>query len=227
MSIEDITNKFNQMAKQIEMPVDKRTYERAGKDHTKAILYAGNLNAKVGVLARDLGTDEVINGSPLIGAGGQILRRILTEYITGKVPPKEEKDHKDAMAHIMFTNMVPFKPISNKVFSKKIRTKFSTLVAEFLIDYWRGSYLMTLGNEAFKWFEFFCDKNILDRLWENKELRYVNSLECEIKTTINAKTKSKRLEVAPLPHPSPLNRKWFSKFPDLLRNRLVTAMPLN
>ncbi len=220
--LHNLLKRIRKVAEQTDMPIDKSVYDKCSKDHLEPILYGGTINAGMGVLARDLGKDEVINGEPLIGAGGQKLRRILSEYYTGKVSAKTEVHHKEAMNHIMFTNIVPYKPIGNKVFSKKIRQRFSLLIAEFLIKYWKGSYLMTLGTEAFKWFELFCDKDRLEEFW-NDDNRYEKVIKCEISAEIDGKKQRKLISIAPLPHPSPLNRRWTQQFPDLLKNRLKSS----
>jgi uracil-DNA glycosylase len=221
--LNNLLNRIRKIAEQTDMPIDKSVYDKCSKDYLEPILYAGTLDADYGILARDLGKDEVINGEPLIGAGGQKLRRILTEFYTGKEPFKEEKHHKEAMKHIMFTNIVPYKPVGNKVFSKKIRRKFTPLIAEFLIIHWKGSYLMTLGTEAYKWFEQFCDKDRLEEFWKDDENRYEKEIKCKISTEIDGKKQSKVITLAPLPHPSPLNRRWTEQFPSLFRNRLKSA----
>jgi uracil-DNA glycosylase len=218
-----LLKKIREKAGHLDMPVDKDVYDKSSKDHLQPILYAGSLNSRIGVLARDLGKDEVIQGEPLIGAGGQKLRRILTEHFTGKKPPKSEKHHQEAMNNVLFTNIVPYKPIGNKVFSKNIRREFAPLIAEFLIIHWKGSYLMTLGTEAFKWFEHFCNKEILNEFWKDDKKRYTSKVECELSIDIEGAKHSKVITIAPLPHPSPLNRRWIEQFPNLLKNRLESA----
>lgn len=220
--ISNLLNKIEQEAQKGEMPIDTDVYKSCSKPSLTPILFTGNLNAKIGILARDLGKDEVIKGQPLIGAAGQLLRRTLYEAFKGEAPPKNEMYFNDVMKKMMFTNIVPYKPIGNKVFAKKIRKRFMPFLTEFLIEHWNGNFLMTLGTEAFKWFEFFCDKEKISSFWKNEEKRYEETLECKISTVINKKMQTKKIIIAPLPHPSPLNAKWYAKFPELLKNRIKT-----
>lgn len=204
----------------VDMPVDESVYKSHSKNPFEPILYAGSLDAEIAFIARDLGKDEVIRGEPLIGSAGQLVRRTLSEALFNITPPKTEIQHEKVMEKVLFTNIVPYKPIGNKVFPKKIRTRFMPFIAEFLIDFWKGSHIITLGTEAFKWFEYFEDKNKLAEFWSDAEKRYSESIECEVRAEINGQDKAKVLKVSPLPHPSPLNAKWYKRFPELLKNRV-------
>jgi uracil-DNA glycosylase len=219
-NLDNLIDKIEKEAKSIDMPIDKDVYKSCSKDLVKPILYAGNLDAEIGFIARDLGKDEVIKGEPLIGSAGQLVRRTLSNAFFGVTPSKTEIHHKEVMDKVLFTNIVPYKPIGNKVFPKKVRTRFMPFIAEFLITYWKGSHIITLGTEAFKWFEYFENKQKLAEFWNNEEQRYTESIECEITTQINGQFKYKTLTVSPLPHPSPLNAKWYKRFPNLLKNRV-------
>ncbi len=225
MSLNELIDKMEQEAKKGPFPVDADIYKFYSRDEYRPILYAGNLNAKIGLLARDLGKEEVMNNQPLIGTAGQLVRRNIYEHINKSKPPKDEIFFYDIMNYVMFTNLVPFKPIGNKVFPEKVRKRFAPYIAEFLIEHWKGNFLITLGTEAFKWLAYFCDNvEKLSTLWQNEETRYIDTIKCNL-TVINDGNKfSKEITIAPLPHPSPLNVKWYKKFPDLLKGRLSKAM---
>ncbi|MFW5799324.1 MAG: uracil-DNA glycosylase family protein, partial [Spirochaetota bacterium] len=215
-----LLNKIETQAEKLDMPIDTDIYNSCGKNPNKPILYAGSLEADTGFLARDLGKSEVIKGEPLIGSGGNLLRKTIYSYHTGKEAPKNEVYFKDIMKDVLFTNLVPYKPIGNKVFSKKIRRQFAPYIAELLINHWKGKFLITLGTEAFKWFENFCDKKEIEVFWKDEEKRYTETFQCKIFILDNDKSQSKDINIAPLPHPSPLNVKWYKRFPELLKNRL-------
>ncbi len=223
--LKNIEERCRQIVEQVKMPIDREVYQLENKDYTKAILFDGSLNADVLMLGRDLGRKEVIEGRPLIGNAGQSVRKVLTEYLTGIIPPKEERYHNESMKHVLFTNIVPYKPIDNEVFPKKVRKLFIPILAEFITCQWKGHNIIPLGNEAFLWFESFQDNQLMNEFWSDKEQRYIKDFECEIKATVDGVVKTKVVTVGPLPHPSPLNRRWFRQFPELFKARLSKYMP--
>ena len=77
-SIEALIEAVRQEALRAEFPVDTAVYEKAGKDPSRPVLFAGSLDAPVCCFGRDLGKDEVAAGEPLIGAGGRLVRRGLS-----------------------------------------------------------------------------------------------------------------------------------------------------
>lgn len=218
MELNELISNIEELSEYMEMPLDTDIYDKCGKPYNKPILYAGSLDSDVCFLARDLGKDEVFKGQPLIGSAGQLLRRSLYKLISDSKAPEHEIYFPKVMERVLFTNMVPYKPKGNRVFPKKIRKAFAPYIAELLINHWKGNYLITLGTEAFKWFEFFTDKDSVKTYWSDEDNRYKDIFECEI-TCENGR---KKLMVAPLPHPSPLNVKWYRKFPELLLERLKT-----
>jgi len=86
-------------------------------------------------------------------------------------------------------------------------------------DCWGGAEVLTLGTEAFFWFAYYCLPGKAMEFWAQED-RYERVIDCVIRWQVGDQTKERRIEVAPLPHPSPLNRKWQAAFPELLAKRL-------
>lgn len=199
-----------------DFPIDRPVYERAGKDPFQPVLYAGSLQAKVAVLGRDLGKDEVAAEQPLIGAGGRLVRTGFFQAVNGIAAPASDRALESVLAHVLLTNTVPYKPPGNKAYSRAVKERFRPFVAELLVKHWTGgSHLITLGNEAFFWFAPYADALEFETFW-NREDRYEAEMTCEI---VSGSTR-KSLVLLPLPHPSPLNARWYKKFPELLERRL-------
>jgi uracil-DNA glycosylase len=202
-------------------PVDAAVYERAGKDSGDPILYAGSLEAPFCVFARDLGKDEVAAGQPLIGAGGRLVRVGVYESVHGAPPPKSDKTLESVLGDVLLTNTVPFKPPGNKAYSSSVKERFRPFLEEVLVDHWRGDRVITLGTEAFQWFSpYETEPGDFDRFWKRED-RYEAEIPCEVKFHRASEAVTKRVTLLPLPHPSPLNQRWYAQFPSLLAARLA------
>ena len=199
-----------------EFPIDRPVYERSDRDPFDPVLFAGSLHAKVAVLGRDLGKDEVAAAQPLIGAGGRLVRAGLFEARNGKTPDASDRTLLEVLDHVLLTNTVPYKPPGNKAYSRVVKERFRPMVAELLAEQWTGgNHVITLGNEAFAWFAPYADSEAMEAFW-NREDRYEAEITCEIVSGPARKS----FVLLPLPHPSPLNARWFKKFPELLGKRL-------
>lgn len=194
-------------------PVDAPVYEKARRDPSRPILYAGALDAPVAVLARDLGRDEVAAGQPLIGAGGKLVR-------AGIVKAHGAGGLEEALRFALLTNTVPFKPPGNKAYAESVRARFRPFVAELLARFWSGSQVLTLGTEAFRWFEPYAEGGTFPASAATDE-RFETAYECRLPMSGDAAGGGKVVRVRPLPHPSPLNRRWYSRFPEMLERRLA------
>jgi uracil-DNA glycosylase len=199
-------------------PVDTAVYERAERDPREPVLFAGSLKAPVCVFARDLGKDEVAAGQPMIGAGGRLVRAGLYRHHFGEEPPKSDKTLESVLEFALLTNTVPYKPPGNKAYSSAVKERFRPFLATLLARFWNGSKVITLGNEAFAWFARYGDSGEAERFWKRED-RYEAVWTCHLVEG----TREKTLTIAPLPHPSPLNQRWYKKFPDLLNARLRGA----
>ena len=196
-------------------PVDSPVYEKAGRDPGDPVLFAGSLDAPVCIFARDLGRDEVAAGQPLIGAGGRLVRAGLFAHHFGEAPPKSDKTVESVLDFALLTNTVPFKPPGNKAYSEPVKERFRPFLAELLTTYWKGGRIITLGNEAFFWFARYGDPGSAEAFWKRED-RYETDWNC----TITLGSTEKPVTVGPLPHPSPLNQRWYKQFPALLASRL-------
>ncbi len=197
-------------------PIDEPIYRAAGRDPLEPILFGGSLDARVGFFGRDLGREEVRCGEPLIGAAGRMVRSGVHRALTGEEPAGDE-DLALAARQVFLTNTVPYKPPGNRAYLEGVKRRFRPLLAELIVEVWSGDYLITLGNVAYRWFRPYGDRVALDAFWSDQERRYREVMEIEVTTDGGA---SRRLLIAPLPHPSPLNQRWYRQFPELLAARL-------
>lgn len=221
-SIDELLEAIHREAMRADFPIDAPVYERVGKDPRRPILFAGSLEAPVCLFGRDLGKDEVVHGEPLIGAAGRAVRAGIYQAWTGQAPPKTDWRLGAALEYALLTNTVPFKPPGNKAYSEAVKERFRPFVAELLAAHWRGARVITLGTEAFQWFARYAEGAAA--FW-TREDRYEADLPCVLTCVADGEPICKPITVCPLPHPSPLNQRWFKQFPDLLARRLEAVRP--
>ena len=200
-------------------PIDTAVYERAKKDPLAPILCAGSLEAPVCVFGRDLGKDEVAAGEPLIGAGGRLVRTGVCLAWEGEAPAKTDRRVERALEHVLLTNTVPYKPPGNKAYSGAVKERFRPYVAELLGVHWKGTRVITLGTEAFQWFAPYAPADDFQEYWKRDD-RYEAEIACILTLDAPDGPLHKPLVLLPLPHPSPLNQRWYKQFPELLARRL-------
>jgi uracil-DNA glycosylase len=218
-TVVELSEAIRKEAERAEFPVDVAVYERAGKSPSEPILFAGSLEAPVCVFGRDLGKDEVAHGQPLIGTGGRLVRVGVCEAAFGKTPPKSDKTLESVLERVLLTNTVPYKPPGNKAYPESVKERFRPFVAELLAVHWKGEHLITLGTEAFQWFARYAKPGAAEGLW-GREDRYDSTLACDLEVEAGDRVVRKAIQVFPLPHPSPLNTRWYGQFPALLASRL-------
>ncbi len=211
------------MARREEFPIEVPVYERFKKDPFQPILYAGSLKAPVCIFGRDLGTDEVRLGQPLIGAGGKLVRQGLlrawqTEDCADVEPPGELLD---SLRYALLTNTVPYKPPGNKAYGEPVKQRFRPLILELLTRFWIGHHIIPLGTESFRWFEPYGDLQEFHSLGRS-DARFDSVFPCRLPVPgrEHSRSRDKLVAVMPLPHPSPLNRRWLREFPAMLARRL-------
>jgi len=215
-----LLSEIQQEAERASFPIDDPVYLAAGLKPTQPILYAGNLNSQLCFFARDLGKDEVHASQPLIGAAGKLVRSGLYRAITQQTPTKST-DLRVILDHVLLTNTVPYKPPGNKAYSQVVKKRFRPFVERLLVLHWQGSKIITLGNEAFNWFTPYCEKGVLADFFQRSD-RYSASIEVNIVVKDSAgNLQQKLVTLMPLPHPSPLNQRYYSQFPQLLQERLT------
>lgn len=145
-----------------------------------------------------------------------------------------------AGSDVFWLNTVPYKPIGNRAWSTAVKRRFQPLVADLLLHAWLGSTdtdataaagaagaagaaltrrVIVLGREAFFWFgigQTAATNEALQAFWAQGDSRYEGVLPIEY-THCGA---SFPLSLAPLPHPSPANAVWATRFPGLMKQRL-------
>lgn len=215
-TIESLIQAARDEAARADFPVDTPVYERAKKSPIDPILFAGPLDAPVAFFGRDLGKDEVAAGEPLIGAGGRLVR----EGIARSRPGGSAAAAGGLPALMLLTNTVPYKPPGNKAYSNPVKERFRPFVAELLADHWSGRRIITLGTEAFLWFAPYAEKGAAEAFWKRED-RYEAEFACAIEVDTPDGSIRKEVSVGPLPHPSPLNQRWYGLFPGLLDARLA------
>ena len=219
-TIQELIAAVRAEASKADFPVDAEAYEKTGRDPAEPILFAGSLDAPFCVLGRDLGRDEVAAEQPLIGAGGRLVRTGFYRAAHGVDPPKSDRRLESVLDRVLLTNTVPYKPPGNKAYSTQVKERFRPFVAELLAVHWRGERLITLGTEAFEWFVPYGDDPVaFPRFWKRDD-RYEAEIGCTIVAGAGAHATRKRLALLPLPHPSPLNQRWYGQFPALFARRL-------
>ncbi len=223
-TIEELIDEAGQEARRQRLLVDRPVYEQYGKDPSRPILFAGSLDAPVCVMGRDLGKDEVKLGQPLIGAGGRLVRQgILRAWEPGYKATTEPRDQLDgALRHALLTNTVPFKPPGNKAYPEAVKQRFRPLLIQLLTRFWSGQNIITLGTQAFRWFEPYGDKGEFQSAGTT-DARFDYTFPCMLPVPGEglAGLQFKNVTILPVPHPSPLNRQWLGQFPELLAIRLA------
>lgn len=217
--IETLIGQIRQEAERETFPLDTQVYKAAGKEPTQPILYAGNLKSQVCFFGRDLGRDEVYAGQPLIGAAGTIVREGFYSAIYKK-KPKNKQELQTVCDRTLLTNTVPYKPPENKAYSVKVKERFRPFVERLLVLHWEGSQIITLGTEAFKWYAPYGTKGEINKFYLRDD-----RFEAKLKITLTASDEQeikhqRQVTLLPLPHPSPLNQKYYDLFPQMLQQRL-------
>ena len=198
--------------------IDLDVYHDAGQDPLAPIFGEGNPQCRIALFGRDPGRDEVRHQIPFIGAGGQKIRGVLHKVLHNS--PLTNFDASMAVGkHVFWVNTLPYKPVGNKAWSMTAKKRFLPLVSQMLLDGWQGSDIITLGREAFLWFGIGRDRaqrQDLEAFWKHED-RFTATLNW----TLTAPGREPRpIRLHPLPHPSPLNATWYSRFDGLLAQRL-------
>jgi uracil-DNA glycosylase len=223
-SVPELIAAVRREADAADFPIDEPVYRRAGRDPKDPILFAGSFEAPVCFVGRDLGKDEVAAGQPLIGAAGRLVRiGILSAWGDGEIAasrPAKELPLQDALEHALLTNTVPYKPPGNKAYAESVRRRFRPFLEKMLSQHWKGRHVITLGTEAFQWFEPYADPVEFGSDGKT-EARFESAFRCRLPLDDGDQRQGKEITVFPLPHPSPLNQRWYGEFPEMLAERLA------
>lgn len=190
--------------------VDTEVYAQAGRDPHCPLLFGGNPAARIAFFGRDPGREEIKAWQPLIGISGQRARKAL---LGDSKLPKAELIAESSDRGFYF-NTVPYKPIGNKAWEPEVIAAFREITTAVLVEIWQGDTLFTLGTEAFLWFTENGGAAWTTH-WQSED-RYKKTLA----VTLHAGKHAKKIQVVPLPHPSPLNRRYYDLFPELVSNHL-------
>jgi uracil-DNA glycosylase len=223
-NIDRLLAAVRQEADRAEFPIDEPVYHRSGRDPREPILFAGSLEAPVCILGRDLGKDEVAAGQPLIGAAGRLVRRgLIAAWNPGGAEEPASPGNlplQQALQYALLTNTVPYKPPRNKAYPEGVRQRFRPFLQELLARYWKGDQVITLGTEAFQWFAPYAATPAFESVGRT-DARFEAAFPCQLPADESRQVPAKSLRVYPLPHPSPLNQRWFGRFPAMLAHRLA------
>ena len=218
--IQQLIDRVQQEAQKEEFPIDIPVYKSAKLEPTYPVLYAGNLHSPLCFFGRDLGKDEVNARQPLIGASGTKVRQGFYEVIHGK-PAKSSAELKTICDRVLLTNTVPYKPPGNKAYTVKVKERFRPYIERLLVFHWQGNQVITLGTEAFKWYAPYREKGEVDSYFKRGD-RFEEKLTVNLTATDDeGNSKEKSIALLPLPHPSPLNKRYYAIFPEMLQHRLA------
>jgi uracil-DNA glycosylase len=218
--MDDLIAAIRREADAAEFPIDEPVYRRAGRDPRDPILFAGSLEAPVCFVGRDLGKDEVAAGQPLIGAAGRLVRIGILSARDAAEAVDVGGRLQEALRYALLTNTVPYKPPGNKAYAESVRRRFRPFLERLLARHWRGHHVITLGTEAFQWFEPYAATDAFAERGRT-ESRFEAAFPCRLPS---GGPDGKAITVYPLPHPSPLNRRWYDRFPDMLADRLAEVL---
>lgn len=221
-NIDTLIAQVQQEAERAAFPIDLPVYEAAKLQPTKPILYAGNLDSPLCFFGRDLGKDEVQARQPLIGAAGTLVRKGFYYAIYQQKAPTRKDLEITILERVLLTNTVPYKPPGNKAYLMTVKNRFRPFIEQLFVCHWQGNQIITLGTEAFKWFAPYGTKGEVDTFFRQGDDRYQKQLTVNLTTVDDAgRQHSKTITLLPLPHPSPLNQKYYSAFPKMLQTRLA------
>jgi uracil-DNA glycosylase len=220
--INTLITQVQQEAEREEFPIDIPVYKSANLEPTKPILYGGNLHSPLCFFGRDLGKDEVIAQQPLIGASGTMVRKGFYYSIYQQKAPTRKDLDETTIERVLLSNTVPYKPPGNKAYLAKVKKRFRPFLEQLFVFHWQGNQFITLGTEAFKWFAPYGAKGELDNFFAQDDRRYEDKLVVNITAGDDAGINhTKAITLLPLPHPSPLNLKYYAAFPQMLQQRLA------
>lgn len=209
-------------ARKGDISLDEDVYKEAGKDSYKPILFGGQLDTSVAFFARDLGRQEVLYGEPLIGDAGQRVRKALYTHLFATAPPAKDTRLVTAVEHVLLTNTVPYKPVGNKAYPTSVKERLRPYIAQLLVCHFTGNHIITMGTEAFDWFAGYAPAKEAATFWKRAD-KYEAEFTCTLTAECDGQKVEKRVTIAPLPHPSPLNQTYIKLFPGLLAKRLEQA----
>lgn len=218
--LKNLISQIQQEAQREEFPLDIEVYKSAGLEPTEPILYGGNLYSPLCFFGRDLGKDEVNARQPLIGASGTMVRKGFYFAVHQDQAPSRQDLDSTTLKRVFLSNTVPYKPPGNKAYLMKVKQRFRPFLEKLLVFHWQGNQVITLGTEAFKWFAPYGKKGEVNDFYSSSD-RFTNQLTVNLRARDETEmVHTKAITLLPLPHPSPLNQKYYAAFPRMLQHRL-------
>jgi uracil-DNA glycosylase len=219
--LRDLLGEVAATAKRLRMPVDRAVYAEARRDAAAPIWFAGSLRARVCIVGRDLGREEVLLGQPLVGRAGRAVRLAVLRS-AGGAPRQDDVRLDAALSHVLLTNLVPYKPKGNLPFTRRIREGFRPFMERLLVCHFKGNAIVTLGRDAF-FFAPYGDRERFERCWR-RDARRALEIVVRIPGLCGGRRVARRLTVVSLPHPSPANTRWAARFPELCERCLASQL---
>ena len=184
--------------------LDVSCYRRHAQDSLKPVLGLGAASAPWCFFGRDPGEEEVRLQKPFIGDAGQRIRAVMREF--GLCDEE-----------VFWMNTVPYKPARNKAWSAATRRRCQPPLLQLLAQ-WQGSRVIAFGESAFRWFGMTSStaRAEINQFWTRPD-RYHAQLQVTLELP---DSRPRTFTLYAVPHPSRLNARWASSFPDLLRLRL-------
>jgi uracil-DNA glycosylase len=186
----------------------------------RQLLYCGDPRARVCIFGRDLGSQEILWRQPLVGPSGQRVRRAVLDALGRRAPDGDDRLDA-ALRYVFLTNSVPLRPPRNRPFSRKIIERHRPAVEELLARTWHGDVIVTLGADALRWFAPYCARGEVSAFWRRTD-RFRSALSCVIPERKEAA--GRRVDLLPLPHPSPASVLYASRFAALFAARRLERL---
>jgi uracil-DNA glycosylase len=184
---------------------DLEAYHAAGLAPDEPVFGLGPSDAAFAVLGRDPGRDELRHRTGFIGASGRKLRDPLAARWLGVDRPTLA-DRLRVGERVFWLNTVPFKPIGNKAWPEAVRAACTPWVRAVLLHGCDAVNVLAFGQQAVQWFGEDATAHLAqgEGAW-GRPFEHV----------LTDATRTRRVQVWAMPHPSPLNVRWARAFPDL------------
>ena len=100
-----------------------------------------------------------------------------------------------ACADLLLANLVPYRPVDNEAYDRATVDRFRPFLERLLADVWTGGVVLSLGENATRWFAPYAADGAVESLWHDSAARF--------RDTLKIRVRGRALVLAPLPHPSP------------------------
>ena len=227
-SIDELIAAVRREADAAEFPIDAPVYHRAGRDPKDPILFAGSLAAPLCIVGRDLGKDEVAAGQPLIGAAGRLVRLgVLKAWGDPKgaeTQPAEGLPLQEALEYVAPHQHGALQAARQQGVCRVRPPPIPAVprtIAHSALARASSHHPGLQGVRVVR--ALYRPRCVHSRGKTDAPIRVGVPLPAP--TAIDRPgTAFKEITVFPLPHPSPLNRRWYDRFPAMLADRLPKSV---